>query len=170
MKKNGFTLIELIIVIVILGILATVAAPRFIDLSSDARKSMLVGVEGNFEAGLRIVRLKQQFIDNRLPAHDSRQYWIDMNNNGVVDGDSSSNQSSFEGRDGVDILAFTNGEIDNYQLHKLVDDTSGVVMHIPTIQTVDIGFDFNEDGIVGDDDCYIKFHQVTGFTRHFDGC
>jgi MSHA pilin protein MshA len=40
-KSNqvGFTLIELIIVIVILGILAVVAAPRFIDISSDAHKA-----------------------------------------------------------------------------------------------------------------------------------
>lgn len=45
-KQRGFTLIELIIVIVILGILAVVAAPRFIDVSSEARKASLQGVKG----------------------------------------------------------------------------------------------------------------------------
>ena len=36
MKKNGFTLIELVMVIVILGILAAFALPKFADLSGDA--------------------------------------------------------------------------------------------------------------------------------------
>lgn len=45
-QQQGFTLIELIIVIVILGILAVTAAPRFLDLGSDAREASMRGILG----------------------------------------------------------------------------------------------------------------------------
>ncbi len=45
-KQQGFTLIELVVVIVILGILSVTAAPRFLNLQSDARVSALQGMKG----------------------------------------------------------------------------------------------------------------------------
>ena len=56
MKKNqqGFTLIELVIVIVILGLLAATALPRFSNLTGEARTAALAGVTGGFRSAIAI--------------------------------------------------------------------------------------------------------------------
>ncbi len=51
-QQQGFTLIELVIVIVILGILAATAAPKFIDLQGDAKNATLKGVRGSIETAM----------------------------------------------------------------------------------------------------------------------
>ncbi|PHX04641.1 prepilin-type N-terminal cleavage/methylation domain-containing protein [Vibrio splendidus] len=54
-RQGGFTLIELVVVIVILGILAVTAAPRFLNLQDDARTSSLEGLKGAMAGAAGIV-------------------------------------------------------------------------------------------------------------------
>ncbi|PLC56805.1 type II secretion system protein [Photobacterium carnosum] len=111
MKKNGFTLIELVVVIVILGILAVVAAPKFMNLQVDARNAALKGLKGAIASGLGIGYAKMTiaglenlpYVSNKspymeIPAQDLPFSGCELHNgtksctfiNGYPDGDSTS--------------------------------------------------------------------------------
>lgn len=53
-KQAGFTLIELVMVIVILGILAATAIPKFINLSAEAKTAAVKGVAGAVSSGFAV--------------------------------------------------------------------------------------------------------------------
>lgn len=87
-RQKGFTLIELIIVIIILGILAVTAAPKFLDVSSDANTATIQGVQGAVRAAVQLVRSKAR-----------------------IDG---VNKDAFDGTDDVQVsLDGTNIDVDN---------------------------------------------------------
>ncbi len=54
-KQHGFTLIELVMVIVILGILAATALPKFASLQGDARAASINGAAGAMKSAVAIV-------------------------------------------------------------------------------------------------------------------
>lgn len=58
MKQQGFTIIELIVVIVVLGILAAVAVPRFANVGTEARMATMQGVAGSMNSAKEVIRAK----------------------------------------------------------------------------------------------------------------
>ena len=58
MKSAGFTLIELVIVIAILGILSAVAVPKYLDLKDEAEQATMLAMKGALKASHDMVALK----------------------------------------------------------------------------------------------------------------
>lgn len=57
-RQTGFTLIELVIVIIILGILSVTAAPKFLDLQDDAKKATLQAMSGAMKTASDTIHAK----------------------------------------------------------------------------------------------------------------
>ena len=69
-QQKGFTLIELVIVIVILGILAATAAPKFVNLTDDAEEAVFMGIAGAFKGGVSQVHIAWVIRGNNQAVQD----------------------------------------------------------------------------------------------------
>lgn len=61
-EQKGFTLIEIVMVIILLGILAAVAIPKFVDLSTDAHDAAIDGAFGAVNSALSIAIAKMKAV------------------------------------------------------------------------------------------------------------
>jgi MSHA pilin protein MshA len=82
-KQKGFTLIELVVVIVILGILAVTAAPKFINLQDDARTATLQAVKASMQSASTLV-FSKSLIKGNESAGAAATNFVTVNGSNVL--------------------------------------------------------------------------------------
>lgn len=76
LSQNGFTLIELIVVIVVLGIVAALAVPRFVGLPDDVHRAQVNATAGSMRASVNLIKGKARTseIDGTCYGYSSFEY------------------------------------------------------------------------------------------------
>lgn len=108
--KKGFTLIELIMVIVVLGVLAVVAMPKFFNLSPQANLSAEQGVVGGVRSGISTYLLQNKGVflavldsaTNGACAVNNVCFSTVLTQGGVTSGWIKNSNTSYTGPSGTD--------------------------------------------------------------------
>lgn len=107
--SNGFTLIELIVVIVILGVLAVSAAPKFVNLKSDALAADLYALKGSLKSAISMAH-------GKMLIHGIRE---------TGSNDTSKDCSNADGKNCILIgntkIRYKNDYPDRAEVYKLID-------------------------------------------------
>lgn len=141
----GFTLIELVVVIIVLGILAVIAAPRFIGLSNEARVQTLNQVQASVKTANMLACSKTQMPSLLSQAVAGRDDIIDIDLNG----------------DGTPDTRLKWGYLDNTDVEKWITSDDKLIIQYQGIDITYIGYDLNNNSLVNDDQCYFRYTQAS---------
>jgi len=75
---RGFTLIELVVVILVVGVLAALALPRFINTASDARASIIRSLAGSVRSSIALMHFMTSVRGNGTPGAQVNITWVSL--------------------------------------------------------------------------------------------
>ncbi|WP_269744763.1 prepilin-type N-terminal cleavage/methylation domain-containing protein [Photobacterium marinum] len=82
-KQSGFSLVELVIVIIVVGLLAATALPRFLQVTDEAKKASIEGVAGGFATSVLSARAQWEAYGRpsnasgqNLVNYDGTDFWL----------------------------------------------------------------------------------------------
>jgi len=141
--QSGFTLIEMVAVIIILAIMAATALPKFTNLTGEARYASLNGLSGGLRSAAALSRSKW------LAAMSANQATVDFNGTGVTV-----------------ISAATPGSSVNNQGYPL-GAPLGMELAMDSLSTYTSGIDAGDivwwpNGVTNSTICYVKYISSTG--------
>ncbi|PMH44876.1 MSHA biogenesis protein MshA [Vibrio sp. 10N.286.49.B3] len=162
MKKSGFTLIELVVVIVILGILAVTAAPRFLNIQQSARAATLDGIASAMNGAITQVIGKayiQGLSASLVSPSDQSDYVIDFNIGSVeVDWGTLCPESEGESGDALTMIDFLNLSVDD-NLTAETGNRHAVVGYTYAFSSNELNREFIEFPPSG---CYVLYDSFGG--------
>lgn len=143
-NQRGFTLIELVAVIVLLGVLAVTALPRFVDLRGDARAGVLESVRASLQSASVQIYAKALMQDS-LAASDT----VNDDGNTVATVNGYPAASDPTNQDIADLITIDG---DANLIFQAVGGGSTTRL---------VGYNADGDSAVDDDGCYVTFTEST---------
>ncbi len=165
-QQSGFTLIELVVVIVILGILAATAAPRFINLQTDAQTAALEGVQGSIQSASNLV-YSRALISGTAGANDTITTFngnvIDTINGYLSSSDAVQAASGIQGPGSVASLRLIM-DIQGFDITLETIDGNSYIIVVPEDGAVPS--DIPADNIpTNDDNCFAFYLESAGINQ-----